>query len=294
MIRSNNSRTNVPKRYGTSAAGHFNKLQTVRYDQPAQIVGTPNPVEFARRTLHFYPDRTQERILLSKSKDLILNCCRQWGKSTMAAILAAHEMLYGRDQAMVVVIAPCKDQSNETVEKIRNFLIEAGKEVPGDGMHSNSIRLDNGSRCLALPGTDDSTRGYSAATMLIVDEAARVSDAIYGAVHPCLGTTNGRTILLSTPNGRQGFFYEAWTDGSDWDRISIPVEECPRISQEFIEKERRRMDDGYFRQEFQCEFHASDQQYFSPKEISGCLTDEWDGWIPQVFREKPGVLPGQR
>jgi len=70
----------------------------------------------------------------------------------MAAILAAHEMLYGRSQAMVVVIAPCKDQANETVEKIRNFLIEAGKEVRGDGMHSNSIRLDNGSHCLALPG----------------------------------------------------------------------------------------------------------------------------------------------
>ena len=66
-------------------------------------------------------------------------------------------------------------------------------------------------------------------------------------------------------------------------------EECPRISREFIDKKRRRMDDGYFRQEFQCEFHAADDQYFSPNIISKCLIDEWDGWIPEVFRENPGV-----
>ena len=212
--------------------------------------------------------------MLSQSKDLILNCCRQWGKSTTAAIMAAHELLYGRKNALVVVIAPCKDQSAETVRKIRNFLIEAGQEVRGDGMHDNSILLGNGSRALALPGTDDSTRGYTAATMLIVDEAARVGEGIYGAVRPCLATTNGRTILLSTPNGRRGFFYDAWSREPDWDRISIKVEDCPRISREFVEKERRRMDDNYFRQEFQCEFHASDTQYFAPDDIYGVLVDE--------------------
>ena len=58
------------------------------------------------------------------------------------------------------------------------------------------------------------------------------------------------------------------------DISSIKVEDCPRISREFVEKERRRMDDNYFRQEFQCEFHASDTQYFAPDDIYGVLVDE--------------------
>jgi hypothetical protein len=60
----------------------------------------------------------------------------------------------------------------------------------------------------ALPGTQKSIRGFSGAALLIVDEAARVDDALYYAVKPMLAVSGGSLLMLSTPYGRRGVFFE--------------------------------------------------------------------------------------
>jgi hypothetical protein len=47
----------------------------------------------------------------------------------------------------------------------------------------------------------------------IIDEAARVPDALYRTVRPMLATSGGRLVCLSRPNGRHGFFHDEWTNG---------------------------------------------------------------------------------
>src|SRR5689334_3984917 len=44
--------------------------------------------EFARVRLGIEPDETQMEVLQSGAQRVILNCSRQWGKSTVAALLA--------------------------------------------------------------------------------------------------------------------------------------------------------------------------------------------------------------
>jgi hypothetical protein len=56
----------------------------------------------------------------------------------------------------------------------------------------------------ALPGTEKTIRGFSGAALLIVDEAARVDDALYYAVKPMLAVSGGSLLMLSTPYGRRG------------------------------------------------------------------------------------------
>jgi hypothetical protein len=46
--------------------------------------------EFARKRLQFEPDERQSEVLRSTAKRGILNCTRQWGKSTVAAAKAVH------------------------------------------------------------------------------------------------------------------------------------------------------------------------------------------------------------
>jgi hypothetical protein len=58
----------------------------------------------------------------------------------------------------------------------------------------------------ALPGTEKTIRGFSGAALLIVDEAARVDDALYYAVKPMLAVSGGSLLMLSTPYGRRGEF----------------------------------------------------------------------------------------
>jgi hypothetical protein len=60
----------------------------------------------------------------------------------------------------------------------------------------------------ALPGTEKTIRGFSGAALLIVDEAARVDDALYYAVKPMLAVSGGSLLMLSTPYGRRGGFFE--------------------------------------------------------------------------------------
>src|SRR4051812_38965073 len=85
-------------------------------------------------------------------------------------------------------------------------------------------------------GEDDA--GYSKATLVVVDEAARVEDALMASLRPMLATSKGggKMVLLSTPFGKRGAFYEYWSSGGeDWHRVEVPASSCPRISQEFLD-----------------------------------------------------------
>jgi hypothetical protein len=72
-----------------------------------------------------------------------------------------------------------------------------------------------------------------------------------------LAVSNGRLICLSTPYGKRGFFYDAWSNGGDdWTRIMIPAEKVRRITPQFLEQERRALGESWYRQEYGCSFEA--------------------------------------
>jgi phage FluMu gp28-like protein len=98
-----------------------------------------------------------------------------------------------------------------------------------DAESSLRIELANGSRIVCLPGKEQTIRGFSGVNLLVVDEAARVSEDLYQAIRPMLAVSGGRIILLSTPYGEQGFFYETWRNRENWHRAKVTAPECPRI-----------------------------------------------------------------
>ena len=198
-------------------------------------------VEFAVQKLGFVPDEAQARVLGSTSKRGILNCTRQWGKSTVAAIKALHTALGTRD-GLVIVASPSERQSGEFLDKAARMARKLGIKARGDGKNDLSLLLENGARIVGLPGVDGTTRGFSGVRLLVIDEAARVSDDVYRALRPVLAASGGDLWLLSTPWGKQGFFYDNWVSGSEgWERISVPATECDRISKEFLEEEKAQM-----------------------------------------------------
>jgi hypothetical protein len=116
---------------------------------------------------------------------------------------------------------------------------------------------------LGVPGTEATVRGYSAASLVIVDEAARVEDELYRSLRPMLAVSNGDLILLSTPFGERGFFWREWVEGGDsWTRLSVSAQDCPRISREFLDGEWKSMGDQWFRQEYLCAFIGMENQAF--------------------------------
>src|SRR5829696_4582619 len=161
---------------------------------------------FANR-LGLEPDPWQEDLLRSTSDRVLLNCCRQSGKSTMTGIIALHRALY-HPGSLILCLAPALRQSQELFGKIASFYRDLGRPVSPVGERKLSLELENGSRIVTLPGTDKTIRGFSGVSLLIVDEAARVADELYFAVRPMLAVSGGTLMMLSTPWGKRGVFYE--------------------------------------------------------------------------------------
>ena len=109
------------------------------------------------------------------------------------------------------------------------FYRDLDRPVPAQAERKLSLELENDSRIVTLPGTDKTIRGFSGAALLIVDEASRVADELYFAVRPMLAVSGGALMMLSTPYGKRGVFYEEWTSGHGWERYEVKADECPRI-----------------------------------------------------------------
>ncbi|MFN0166443.1 MAG: hypothetical protein ACKV22_08430 [Bryobacteraceae bacterium] len=161
-----------------------------------------NPSWFARLALGFSPDPHQERVLTSLHPRRALCCSRQWGKSTLAAVLAVHRLVYGPPGNTSVIVAPALRQSRELLRKMRSFVRTLGFRPRGDGDNPHSLMLPNASRVVAVPARDATTRGFSSVSLLILDEAARIPDFVYYAFRPMLAVSQGDLLALSTPAGR--------------------------------------------------------------------------------------------
>ena len=74
----------------------------------------------------------------------------------------------------------------------------------GDGDNETSLLLPNGSRIVGLPGMEATVRGFSAVSLMLIDEASRVDDAMYKALRPMLAVGQGDLWLMSTPCGKRG------------------------------------------------------------------------------------------
>jgi hypothetical protein len=211
---------------------------------------TDDPVAFAR-LCSLEPDPWQERLLRAQG-NVLLNCSRQAGKSTGASMLVVHRAVT-QPNHLALLISPSERQSKELFRKVRTFLdrVPGGVRLTEDNVLS--CALSNGSRIVSLPSSESTIRGYSAVNTLIEDEAAFVDDALNVAVRPMLAVSGGQMILMSTPNGRRGHFFDAWSGNGPWHRERVTCWEVPRIPRPFLEEEKRVLGE-MFRQEYECEF----------------------------------------
>lgn len=231
-----------------------------------------DPVLLARRCA-IEPDPWQCGVLRSPAPRLLLNCCRQSGKSTVTAILATHTALY-QPGSLTLLLSPSERQSKELFRKVTAAYGAAGKSVPSNSETTLWLELEHGSRIVALPGKEGTIRGFSGVDLLVIDEASRVADDLYRAIRPMLAVSGGRLIAVSTPFGKRGWWFEAWTaGGADWERVEIPATQCRRISAAFLAEERRTLGEWWVAQEYECRFMETVDQMYTHEQIQGMLAD---------------------
>jgi Terminase large subunit, T4likevirus-type, N-terminal len=204
---------------------------------------------------------------------VLLLCSRQAGKSTTAAGLALGEALL-RPRATILLLSPSERQSGELFRKAAGLYESLDRPIPAVRETTLQLELANGSRLVALPGKEGTVRGFSEVALLVIDEAARVSDDLYYAVRPMLAVSRGRLVALSTPFGQRGWFHAEWSGAGDWERVRVTADQVPRITPEFLAEERQAMGDRWFRQEYCCSFEDTIDAVFAYEDIQAALSNE--------------------
>jgi len=193
----------------------------------------------------------------------------------LAAAKAVHQC-FAEPGSLTIVVSPTARQSGEFVRKASEFATRLKQHPKGDGDNEISLAFENRSRIVGLPGSEATVRGFSAVSLLLVDEASRVSDELYLAVRPMLAVSQGTMWLMSTPYGKRGFFYETWEHSKgEWDRVRVTAAECPRIAPAFLEEERAAMGDRWFRQEYGCEFTETVESVFDRDMVERAFCDDF-------------------
>ncbi|HET6711665.1 terminase large subunit domain-containing protein [Amycolatopsis sp.] len=218
------------------------------------------------------PDSWQKRLLRRRPHRLLVTTSRQSGKSTSCAGLGLHRAVV-QPEATIVAVSPTQRQSTLLIRKVRAFAKAVGVELVKD--NALSLELVNGSVIYALPGSPDTVRGYSP-HLLMIDEAAYTTDALYTACLPMLAATGGDLVCVSTPNGQRGWFWAEW-DGqgaAGWERIEVPYTEISRITPEFIAGQKASMSRERFAAEYECRFNSSTFGLFSAADLDAAMQRE--------------------
>jgi len=221
------------------------------------------------------PDAWQAKLMRDRPRRALLLCSRQSGKSTTTALMALWTAIF-EAPALVVLFSPSQRQSAELFRTIMQFhsKLEGAPKLNAESVLK--AEMENGSRVLALPGSEKTVRGYAKADLVVIDEAARVEDELIAAVRPMLAVSEGggRLIALTTPAGKRGWFYEAWTGAEQWTRVRVAAEDCPRISKEFLAEELRELGQQRFSEEYGLAFLDPDEAVFSTAIIDAAFSNE--------------------
>ena len=213
-------------------------------------------------------------------KGNVLLCSgRQVGKSTIIAARDGERAAKHPNES-ILIISATERQAEELFIKVLqylethySYLMKKGKERPT----KHTIKLKNNSiiRCLPTGLAGTGIRGFTI-TKLTADEAAFIPDEVWSAVTPMLLTTSGNIDLLSTPHGKEGYFYRCYKDPQQFKVFHINSEEVitnRAISQSWsesqrigaldhLEREKKRMSRLEFAQEYMGEFIDALRQFF--------------------------------
>lgn len=213
---------------------------------------------------------------------------RQLGLSTVTAAFSTWYALFHRDKN-VLVIATKLDVAMNFIKKVKtafdnlppwfNSLFKITSET------KKSITLSNGSTITAVPTSEDAGRS-EALSLLIVDEAAIIQnfEEVWTGLYPTI-STGGRAILLSTPKGASGQFYELWQQAinkeNSFNPITLPWTVHPEHDEAWFKHETQGFSKRRIAQEYECDFNASGETFLQPEDmeyIRGMIKDPIDKW----------------
>lgn len=172
---------------------------------------------------------------------------RQCGITTVSSAWITGQFVFcdSDSKETVLAVANKLDLSVQIVDKIRDFLKQIPRFFWGDEYYSpdpnspknkksifvrdskQELELFNGCKVFARSSGENASRGISAASILIFDEASFIENgtSVYAsAVAASSSVKDAKIIMVSTPNGKDPLYYQTYRKATLGENNFTPVE----------------------------------------------------------------------
>jgi hypothetical protein len=253
--------------------------------ETARPSGTPAKLnrEAVMRSLGYTPHAGQAEIHASTALRRIVASGVRYGKTRCAAIEGLLAALEPKESSVGWVVAPTYDLAEKVYREVVLLVSEHLKHrLVSHKEHEKKLVLRN------MAGGLSEIRAKSADNpisllgegldWLICDEAARLKPLIWNSyLSQRLIDKRGWALLISTPRGK-GWFYEMWRRGQpggdpDFQSWNQPSWANPYLDASLIERERARIPERVFDQEYGAQFLEGAGTVF--RNVPECATGRW-------------------
>ena len=170
---------------------------------------------------------------LASNRNVVSIKPRQCGITTLTSAWATAQCAFADADApeTILCIGNKLDLAQQLITKIRDFLVQVPRWYWGDDYYSpdpkseknlksifikdskSELELFNGCRIVARSSGENAARGISAVSILILDEAAFIENgtAVYATAAATMSSNpNSKTVMVSTPNGKDMLYYNTY------------------------------------------------------------------------------------
>ena len=231
------------------------------------------------RDVNYEPHPGQLEIHNSLALRRIVACGVRWGKTRCAAMEALAAMLQPRKNSMGWIVGPTYDLSEKVYREVIVIAAEHLRHrIVTLKEHEKRLVLRNMAGGLSELSGKSSDNPVSllgeGLDWLVIDEAAQLKSLIWQSyLSQRLIDRRGWALMISTPRGK-GWFYDCFRRGQgrdpDYASWNHPSWTNPYLDADAIQRERDRLPDRVFRQEYGGEFCEGAGQVF--RNVRECAT----------------------
>ena len=228
-------------------------------------LSTFNATKGKKTQFHCFPRQRAFLKALAENRNVVAIKPRQCGITTLSSAWVTGQCVFASKDApeTVLCIANKLEQAQEIIIKIRDFLEQVPRWMWGNDYFSpdpnsekniksifekdakGELKLFNGCRVIARASGPNASRGISAVSVLILDEAAFIEEGVAAfttAAATMASNPNSKIVMVSTPNGRDELYYNTYRQALSKENNFVAVQfrwyQDPRFNKYLVWKKK--------------------------------------------------------